>query len=277
MNTAKNMATDVYTCASDALRAMWNDMKNSSFCMAAEILFFIFTGFIISAYLTRMVSLLYSIGALLQGVDESTVLASHGLFSLLGAVGAAPYLWRIAVLFALMGLSLFALYGLFHGFIWVHVLKILNINMEPTMIFKRFVQVSILWVALFFVQRMIFFAVSLFATLRTRDPTSFHNNPILLFLLFIIAYFAAISYTQIAEHPALASIRRSFSLSIRRFPHVFAAVFVVTIIFVAINYALLALQKIWPPLVLIAGTVTVIPAMTWVRVFLTAWMHKMKA
>jgi len=150
MNKVKSVAADVCSCTANAARAMWADKKDSLICMAADMLFFIFAGFITSAYMTRMVASLYSIGALLQGAEESAVLASDGLFSLLDAVGAAPHVWRIAAMLTLMTLSLFALYGLFHGFIWVHIFKILRIKTDPTTIFKRFVQVSVLWAALFF-------------------------------------------------------------------------------------------------------------------------------
>ncbi len=277
MKRAKAIAADVWSCAVHAARAMRADKKNSLLCMIADILFFIFAGFINSAYMTRMVASLYSVGALLQGAEESAVLASDGLFSLLAAVGAAPHIWRIVVMLALMAVSLFALYALFHGFIWVHVFKILKVKTESTTIFKRFAQVSVLWAGVFFLQRIIFFVASFFVMLHTKDPAALNNDPVLVSMLFVIAYFAMVCATQIAEHGAAASIRRSFSLGIRRAPRILAAVILLVAVFLAVNYALFALQTLWPALLLIGGTIIVIPAMTWTRAFFTAWVRRIKA
>lgn len=272
----KKGAHRIWGCAHDSIKAMLADKKTAFICMAAEMLFLVTIGFVSSSFIDRIKASIISLGAILAGggVSDSVVLASDGLLDLIVGAGGGAYLIRIGVLFSLLMLCTYALWCLFHGFIWVHIYKLLGVKTEPTIIFRRFTQVSILWVMLYYLQRCIFFVASFFATLKTKDPTTLNNDPIMLSMLILIVYFGFISYTQIGSHKALKSIRNAFSIGVFKAGRPVSGILSLVVLFIALNYVLIGAEIIHPSLLIVGGTLLVIPVMTWARVFFTSWVKK---
>lgn len=265
----------LWSVAKSSAEAMLADKKNALICMTSEILFLVTIGFVSVSFIDRIKASIVSIGAILAGggASDDIVLSSSGLLDLIIRAGGGAYLIRISVLFLLLMLCTYALWCIFHGFIWIHVYKILGVKTEPTIVFKRFTQVSILWVLLYYVQRIIFFVASFLVALRTKDPTTLNNNPVLLSMLALIVAFGFLTYTQIGSHKALKSIRNAFSLGIFSAGRSLVGILVLVLIVIALNYVLIGVEMIHPALLIVGGTLLVVPAMTWARVFFTSWMQ----
>lgn len=265
----------LWSVAKSSVEAMLADKKNALICMTSEILFLVTIGFVSVSFIDRIKASIVSIGAILAGggASDDIVLSSSGLLDLIIRAGGGAYLIRISVLFLLLMLCTYALWCIFHGFIWIHVYKILGVKTEPTIVFKRFTQVSILWVLLYYVQRIIFFVASFLVALRTKDPTTLNNNPVLLSMLALIVAFGFLTYTQIGSHKALKSIRNAFSLGIFSAGRSLVGILVLVLIVIALNYVLIGVEMIHPALLIVGGTLLVVPAMTWARVFFTSWMQ----
>lgn len=267
---------NLWSCAKSSGQAMLKNKKNALLCMTAEILFLLTVGFVSSSFIDRIKASIISLGAILAGggVSDDIVLASSGLLDLIISAGGGAYLIRIGALFLLLMLCTYSLWCLFHGFIWIHIYKLLGVKTEPATIFKRFTQISILWVLLYYAQRIIFFVVSFFATLKTKDPTALNNNPIMLSMLAFIVYFGFISYTQVGSHKALKSIRNAFFIGTFKAGRTVIALLALVVLFITLNYVLVGVEMIHPSLLIVGGTLLVIPAMTWARLFFTTWVEK---
>lgn len=275
LSKLKKGARRLWSVAKSSAEAMLADKKNALICMTSEILFLVTIGFVSVSFIDRIKASIVSIGAILAGggASDDIVLSSSGLLDLIIRAGGGAYLIRISVLFLLLMLCTYALWCIFHGFIWIHVYKILGVKTEPTIVFKRFTQVSILWVLLYYVQRIIFFVASFLVALRTKDPTTLNNNPVLLSMLALIVAFGFLTYTQIGSHKALKSIRNAFSLGIFSAGRSLVGILVLVLIVIALNYVLIGVEMIHPALLIVGGTLLVVPAMTWARVFFTSWMQ----
>ena len=178
---------------------------------------------------------------------------------------------RLIVLFAILAFSFFLVYVFFHGVVWKLSSKIAGRKMHMYSYMREFLLVNIFLMILFIVYHLL----SLYADLRAASFRAFampvsgaFANFTIIFLI-VIAYFAFISYTLIGKYKTWEKISKSFWLGTHRIKYILPAFAIIAAVIYAFGKLAQLASTAGPGLMFAVGIFTIIPAMTWARIYLT--------
>ncbi len=182
----------------------------------------------------------------------------------------------LAIILNVLGLMvvMYVQYCIFQGLAWRFSKKFVNEKVHYFTYIKKFFLINILWFVFFFVIEIADYARRLLIYLRGLDFTTNFFSILLLFLLFVVIYFAFISYALISKYKVMQSIKRCFSLGIKKIKLFLLVHLIIFVVFLIINYLLSLVYKINFTLMIILGLILVSPSFTWARVFLNLVVGK---
>ena len=260
-------------------KALRKISKNPALFVGAgilDVLFFFVLGFMTRPVNIKIMDYIVIIGtaisekapAMTRGESISSIIASDYMVG--GLAG------NLVILFAILAVVSLLVYLFFHGVAWQFSSRIAGRKIHVYKYMKEFLLVNIFWMALY----IVYYFISLFADLREASLRSFGmpaSNAVAGFstiFLVVIAYFAVISYTLTGKYKTWEKISRSFSLGVHRAKYILPAsaiVFAVIFIFGGLaNFA----STYGDSLMVAVGVITIIPAMTLGRVYITSVVEK---
>jgi hypothetical protein len=263
----------------ECIRALRRISKNPSLLVAAgilDVMFFFVLGFITRPINVKIMDYIIIIGTTISEKAPSMVRGESVIAMIRGDFLMSSLLNRLLVLFVILAFAVFLVYLFFQAVVWKMSSRIAGRKMHIYAYMKEFFLVNIFWMILF----IIYHLLSLFAELREASlrpfdiqvSNAFANFTVL--LLLVIAYFAFISYTLIGKYRTKDKLRKSFWLGTRRIKYILPAFgLIAAVIYAFGNLAQLALMA-GPGLMIAVGIFTIIPAMTWARIYLTFVVEK---
>ena len=188
----------------------------------------------------------------------------------LNDIFSTEYFRNILLLGTSLVLITYLLYCIFHGFIWRFCFNLTAKKGKYVPYIKKFFLVNLFWYPLFVFYIIINFFFSYIDNVgRRTDPSGlFFMENLSNLLLILIIYFAFISYVKIGENKVWKSIKESFRIGIKKFIWVLLMYIIIALVFIAINYLLVPIGNLHYILIIIIGSLIIIPLMLWVRIFI---------
>lgn len=260
MNLRKNLVVESFF---QSFKAIKNKKLYILYPVLIDLLFILGYGFVVGFFITNIQE---------KAVDliqtGKSILYSGGLLKgLLTNDQTLSIILNVIVLMVLMYIQ----YCIFQGITWRFAKKFVEKDVSFFSYLKKYFLVNIFWFLLFFLVQIADYARRLLVHLRGEElnVTAFYY-----FLLFVIMYFAFISYTLITKYKIIEAIKRSFNLGIKKIRIFLLMYLIIFILFLIINLLLILASKINFTLMIILGILLAGPAYTWARVFVNLVVGK---
>lgn len=266
MNLSKNI---VFKSFFESFKIIRNKKYYILYPIIIDLLFILSYGFFMGFFIGNIQE---KAVALIQ--TGKSILSSGGLIK--GLLTNKEAVSIILFTFGFM-ITIYVIYSIFQGINWRFAKKFVKKNIPLLVYIKKFFLVNIFWFILFFLIQFSDYIRRLLSYLSkgTGLSTSFiSGNIVINILIFLIVYFAFISYALISKYKIIQAIKKSFAVGITGIKHILPMYLIVFIIFLIINLLLILLSKINFTLMIIFGIITVLPAFTWVRVFVNLVVGK---
>jgi len=166
-------------------------------------------------------------------------------------------------------------YCIFQGVTWRFARKFVEEHVHFFSYLKKFFLVNIFWFFWFFIVEILDYVRRLLVYLRGEELTTTLFSGLLLFFIFVIIYFAFISYALINRYKIVEAVKKSFSLGIKKINFFLLMHLIIFLVFLIINLLLILTFKVNLILMVIVGIVLVSPAYTWARVFLSLIVNEL--
>ncbi|MBR9699720.1 hypothetical protein GOV09_04655 [Candidatus Woesearchaeota archaeon] len=237
----------------DAFQEMRKNAKGLFLPAIVDLGFFIVFGFFVLPLRDGIYNNLLQIGD--RFITAATELSEFTLTTM-------PEFKSMVLLISIAVIFTYILYSSIHGYLWAYCLQ-LGKKKDYSAI-KRFFKLNIFWMILFLVYVAISFLFTYVDQLNQRfEPNAFPLGWIAHILLFIILYFAFLSYA--IEKKA---IRKSFSLVLKGWPLLVAMIgFIIAYILIG---SLISLSY---PLFIITGIIIIPSAMIYIRLVARGVSH----
>lgn len=251
--------------------------KKLALSSVIDILFFIVYGFLTAPLFRKLVEYIVIIGTEISQNAASMVRGENPTVGSLIANDSqlTQYFHKLLLVYLILAVVIYLVYVFFHSITWKISSEISGRKIGMYDYLKDFALVNIFWVILFIVYHFVSLYFDLNeAAIRSvqAEPSSFFRIALAVLILFTF-YFAAISYALIGKVKK-GKIRKSFKIGFKNFRNVLPAYLVVLLVFLILRYILNAVGDYNFVLMIIVGVVTLIPAMTWARVYFTMVVEK---
>jgi hypothetical protein len=238
-----------------------------------DLLFLFVYGFVFSMVFSRIGGYLLELYNLMMESPQQIQgsLLGKGLFSALRATPEMSFVFnKLIIWFLILGIMIYVLYSVFQGISWRISYRIIGKKIAYSRFIVKFALVNLFWFVFYIIYQIIDYLFDLNAMIAGNMDLG-QSAPGLSFIafmlwisMFVIGYFALISYTLVMKHRV---IRKSFGLGFKKFKVLLPAYLTVLAVFFVINLLLVLSSRISPVVMFALGMVTVFPAMTWARVF----------
>jgi hypothetical protein len=229
----------------------------------AELLFFFLYGLLSQPFINRIQANFEQMGLFL--VSKSSEIGKDYFADAL----KTSYFSQVILNSISLAIVVYTVYCFTHGFIWRFYLNFQGKREKYSVYIRRFFIVNILWFLLFCVYvviDLIFYYLDTEAK-RIDGTDPFFSNLTKIFL-FIIFYFALISYTIIGKYGARKSIRESFKIGIKKIHWILPTYILIGLIMVIANYMANLIDKLGLMALIFYGIVVITPIMGWIRIYL---------
>lgn len=222
----------------------------------------------------------FSAGYFISNIQEKAVALLQTGESILYSGGLIKGLLSnnetISIILSTVGLiiTIYIQYCIFQGLSWRFARKFVEQKVNILRYVKKFFLINIFWFLLFIIVELLDYIGRLLGYLRgqTLGESFFFN--IIIFLLFLIGYFAFISYALITKYKIIEAIKKSFSIGIRKIKSILLMYLIIAVMFLIVNLLLVLIYNVNYMLMIVVGFMTVSPAYTWARVFLNLVVGK---
>lgn len=273
-----NLLNLVLYKAAGAFKKIKNQPKPLILASLCDILFFVAYGFITAPLLRKLVDYVIIIGSMVSEQAASIMRGTNP--SIVSIIMDDPqirqFFNKLILIYLILAVAIYIVYTFFHATAWKLSSDIAGRKNSMYNFMKEFALLNLFWVVLFIVYHFL----SLFADLRQSAMQSLKIGASNSFsiavtiLLFVIVYFAFISYTLIGKHSTKQKIKKGFYLGIKKIKYILPAYVVIAAVYFVIKYLLEAAARVNFNLMIFVGLFTVIPAITWARVYLMLIVEK---
>ena len=250
---------------------------------SADMLFLFVYGFVFSMVFSRIEGYLLELYNLMMESPQKmqNTLLNNGLLSALRATPEMSAVFGKAVTwFLVLGAIIYVLYSIFQGISWRISYRIMGKKIAYSRFIVKFALVNLLWFVFYIIYQVIDYLFDLNAMIAVNMDLGQSTSAGLSFIafmvwvsMFVIGYFALISYTLIGRYNFFGVIKKSFGFGFRRLKVLLPAYLIILAVFFTINQFLILIFRINPMVMFALGIVTVFPAMTWARVFFNIAMN----
>lgn len=263
-----------------AFRKIKSAPKKLGIAAFCDIMFFFVYGFVTAPLFNKIVDYVIIIGSIIsENVGIITSGTNPSLTSILMENTEIRALFNNLIwIYILLAIVIYMVYTFFQGIAWKMSRDIAEKKDGMYRFMKEFAILNIFWLVLFSIYHLLSLLsdirMSALKTLQSQTTSAF--SVFVTILLIAIVYFAFISYTLIEKKTKENKIKAGFSMGIKKIRQIFPAFAVIAVVFLLLNFILKAASAVSFNIMIIVGVMTVIPAMTWARVYLTIAAGKEK-
>lgn len=184
------------------------------------------------------------------------------------------YVSRILLLVSVI----YILYCFFQGISWKLSSGMTGKKAKFLAYIKQFCILNLFWFLLFMAYNAFSFLMELGRTVMQRvNPSGVTGSNILLTVtLTVILYFTLISYALIGNESILKVLGKTFAVGIKKIRYILPMYLTIFLFFLILNFILFLTFKIHTNVMIIAGVLLVMPALTWARVFMGLVINKIE-
>jgi hypothetical protein len=187
-------------------------------------------------------------------------------------------LYSIFGILLLLAITIYIVFSVFQGYAWRMSLKITGRKMSYYKFFRQFVLLSILWLVLFYSQRIFVVFISIISTVAEKiyySSPSFMLDYLALGFLLAIAYFALISYSLVGRYPLWKIIKKSFYFGVKKAVYFLPMYLLLLILFWIISQLIGLAGGVSSALFWIVGFALVFPCLAFSRIYLALVVNKL--
>ena len=264
--------------ASQAFRGIFLHPKPLILAAVCDALFFFVYGFVraplyhkISEYIAIIGSVISeSAASMLRGTSQtvSSIIANDP--------AASSYFNSLLLLYAILGFSVYLVYTFFHSVSWKMSYDIRGKEVGMYDFMREFASLTLFWFVFF----VIYYFLGFFAEMRQAalqsigaEPGSFLSG-FALFLLFATFYFGIISYTLIGKGTTFGKVKKSFYIGAMKAHYIIPAYAIIAAAYFVLDFILGRIGAANLYAMMAIGLLTIVPAMTWARVYLSVVVEK---
>lgn len=229
-----------------------------------ELLFVIVLGFFIAPLNNGLINNFEQLGGeIIEGSPETGN-------EIVNVASSSEYFRNILILGAIIGIIAYLLYCAFQGVVWKFCFNLSGKKEKYKSYIKKFFLVNLFWGPLFAFYILINFLFSFVDLVGERiEPGGvFFMEDATNIILFIIIYFAFISYIKLDKEKVWKSIKESFRIGIKKIKWVVVMYLIMVLVFMVINYVLFLIGSMSYYIFVFVGVLIVMPSMLWARVFM---------
>lgn len=265
----------VFGEALEALKRIRESPRKLALAYLCDFLFLAAYGFAAYPLFGKIVDYVIAIGTIVSEKSPQVIRgANQGLASIIRSdPQASQMLNSLMLVFLLLAVAIYITFVLFQGISWKLSSEIAGRNIHFHKYMKRFALLALFWIVLFSAYHLI----SLFSDIRAavlkiagEGAGSFHV--FVTALLIALLYFAFVSFTLAGT--SKGGIKNSFRTGAKKAGYIVSAYLVMAVAALALHALLMAAAKVDFNLMIAVGLLTVIPAITWARVYFTLVVQK---
>lgn len=275
---SKNLLGRVLGKAAESLKNIKSHPKELLIAAVCDALFFFAYGFIKAPLYNKITDYIVIIGSV---VSESASSMVRGTSTTIGSIiandpQASSYFNSLILIFAILAFSVYLVYTFFQSVSWKLSHEIAGKKIGIYDFMKEFAPLTLFWFVLF----IVYYLLDFFADLRNAALQSVGAEPQNLlggfatFLVLAIFYFGLISYTLIGKGTTTEKIKKSFYVGVKKIKWILPCYAVIAVVYFVLEYILGAIGKANFTAMIIIGLITMIPAITWARVYLINIVEK---
>jgi len=274
-----NPLSFILSMAFESLRALKFHPKSLMIAALCDTLFFVIYGFVRAPLFNKISEYIVIIGAAITEGAATLVRGTNPTMSSIIANDqiASAYTNKLIILYAILALSVYLIYTFFHSVSWKMSKDIIGEKIGMYQFIKEFSFLTIFWFALFIVYYIIDFSMELrqaaLQSIQAESSIGYWAIAIQV-SLFVIIYFGLISYTLIGKHSLGKKLAKSLGLGITKIHYFVPCIALISAIFYMFNFVLIKIGTINPYAMMGVGILTIIPAMTWARIYLNVVSKK---
>ncbi len=274
----KNTISIALDKAAQSLKGMFLHPKLLFLAALCDALFFFAYGFIRAPLYYKISEYIAIIGSI---ISESAASMARGTSQTVSSIiandpAASSYFNSLLLVYAILGFSVYLIYTFFHSVSWKLSYDIRGNKIGMYKFMNEFASLTLFWFVLF----TIYYFIDFFAELRQAALQSIGAESqnllggVMLFFLIAIFYFGLISYTLIGKGTTFGKAKQSLWVGIRKAHYIIPAYAVIAVVYFVLDYILGRIGAVNFYAMVVVGLLTIIPAMTWARVFLSVIVEK---
>ncbi len=275
---SKNILSIVLGKARQSFKGMILHPKLLFLAMLCDALFFFAYGFVRAPIYHKLSEYIVIIGSVLS---ESAASMARGNSQTMSSIiandpAASGYFNSLLLLYALLGFSVYLVYTFFHSVSWKLSYDIRGNKIGMYKFMKEFASLTLFWFVIF----IIYYFIDFFAELRQAALQSIGVESqnllggVMLFFLIAIFYFGMISYTIIGKGTTFGKVKKSFYIGVKKAHYIIPVYAVIAVVFFVLDYILGRIGAVNLYAMIIIGLLTMVPALTWARVYLSVVVEK---
>ena len=245
-----------------------------------DALFFFIFGFITAPMYRKITEYIVIIGT---AISESASSMLRGQESTINSIIAnnpetSAYFNSLLLVYVILAVSVYIIYAFFHSVSWRISFGIAGKKTSMYKFMKEFSLLTLFWFVIF----IIYYFIDFFAELRVvalqsmniEAPNIMGNFATLMIIL--IFYFSMISYTLIGKGSTWKKIKKSFVIGVKKAKYIVPCYAVIAVVYLILETILDKIAVNIYAMVII-GLLTMIPAITWARVYLISIIEKIES
>jgi hypothetical protein len=271
----------LFESAVKAVKLLRKNQKYFLYIVLADLLFIFVNGFLSFGLINRLQEYLFAVAGEIasRSSEISQEVVQKSIFEVLFSYPEiGSLISSIIGLLLLIIITIYIVFNIFQGYAWKTSLRIIG---KPVSYYKfctQFVIVNILWLILFYSQRIFVVIVTI---LNTLSEKVYHTSPSFVLdyfgtaFLIAIIYFAVISYSLIGRFSVAGILKRTFSFGIKRLVYFVPMYAIIAAMFWIINFILGAVGGVNRTLFFIVGFLLVFPVFAFSRVYIALIVNKL--
>ena len=271
----------LFTSAVKAASLLKDNRKLFIYIMLADLIFILVNGFLSFNLIVRLQEYLFSAAGEIaeRSADITQELIHKSIFEVLFSYPEiSSLMYSIFGVLLLLAITVYIVFSVFQGYAWRTTLKMLGRNMSYYRFCRQFVIVTVLWLLLFYSQRIFVVLINIVNIVSEKVyhvSPSFMLDYLAIIFLAAIAYFALISYSLIGKYPVWKIIKKTFVLGVKKAAYLLPMYLVLLLLFWAINQILGVAGSQSQALFFIVGFLLVFPAFAFSRVYIALVVNKL--
>jgi len=243
-----------------------------------DVLFFFIFGFITAPLYMKITEYIVIIGTT---ISESASLLMRGQEATISSIisnnpETSMYFNRLILIYVILAISIYIIYTFFHSVSWRISFSIAGKKTSIYKFMKEFSLLTLFWFAIY----IIYYFIDFFSELRMAALQSMNIESQNLFgsfatvIVILIFYFSMISYTLIGKGNTREKIKKSLIIGVKKAKYLIPCYAVIAVVYLILETILDKLATVNVYLMVIVGLLTMIPAITWARVYLISIVEK---
>jgi len=239
-----------------------------------DVLTLFFIGYVSAMFSKKALEYMYSIGALLTKASGSTMFVTQSFFDFAKQAGITPILFNLVLVLLVWILFSYFVYCFFQSLCWKNARSLIGEKHVLNKFSLRFFKLNIFWAIVYVIFNLIVYMSLFMSSVGSTSEVEIGSLPGIIML--IIGYFAFISYSVFGKDSIIKTLKLTFVSGVKCIHCMLMRLLLIGVVFFGIDILLKTFSKIHPFVMVLAGIILFVPAVTWSRIYFIYSIKQLK-